>query len=66
LKIFKIDKVKEVVNDPAKLEEQLKKAFEKIDADKKGYISHEVLRKALIEQAQAIGLPKPEKEPTEE
>ena len=61
-----MDKVKEVVNDPVKLEENLKKAFEKMDADKKGWVSHEVLREALIAQAQAIGLPKPEKEPTEE
>ena len=61
-----MDKIKEVVNDPAKLEAELKKAFEKIDADKKGYISHEALKEALIEQAKAIGLPKPEKEPTEE
>ena len=61
-----MDKLKAVVNDPAKLEEELKKAFEKMDAEKKGYISHEVLKTALIEQAKALGLPKPEKEPTEE
>jgi len=61
-----MDKIKAVVNDPAKLQEELKKAFEKMDADKKGYISHEVLKTALIEQAKALGLPKPEKEPTEE
>ena len=61
-----MDKIKAVVNDPAKLEEELKKAFEKMDADKKGYISHETLKAALIEQAKALGLPKPEKEPTEE
>ena len=61
-----MDKIKAVVNDPAKLEEELKKAFEKMDAEKKGYISHEVLKKALEEQAKALGLPKPEKEPTEE
>ena len=61
-----MDKLKAVVNDPAKLEEELKKAFEKMDADKKGYISHETLKTALIEQAKALGLPKPEKEPTEE
>ena len=61
-----MDKIKAVVNDPAKLEEELKKAFEKMDAEKKGYISHEVLKAALIEQAKALGLPKPEKEPTEE
>ena len=30
-----MDKLKAVVNDPAKLEEELKKAFEKMDADKK-------------------------------
>ena len=39
-----MDKLKAVVNDPAKLEEELKKAFEKMDAEKKGYISHEVLK----------------------
>jgi Ca2+-binding EF-hand superfamily protein len=61
-----MDKIKAVVNDPAKLQEELKKAFEKMDAEKKGYISHEVLKTALIEQAKALGLPKPEKEPTEE
>ena len=61
-----MDKVKEVVNDPVKLEENLKKAFEKMDADKKGWVSHEVLKEALIAQAQALGLPKPEKEPTDE
>ena len=61
-----MDKLKEVVNDPAKLEQKLKEAFEKMDAEKKGYISHEVLKEALIAQAKALGLPKPEKEPTEE
>ena len=60
-----MDKVKEVVNDPVRFKEELKKAFEKMDAEKKGYISHEVLKTALIEQAKALGLPKPEKEPTE-
>ncbi len=61
-----MDKLKEVVNDPVKLEQKLKEAFEKMDAEKKGYISHEVLKEALIAQAKALGLPKPEKEPTEE
>ena len=60
-----MDKVKAVVNDPAKLEEALKTAFEKMDAEKKGYISHDVLVKSLIEQAKALGIPKPEKEPSE-
>ena len=61
-----MDKLKAIANDPAKLDEELKKAFEKMDAEKKGFISHEVLKTALIEQAKALGLPKPEKEPTEE
>ena len=46
-----IEKIKEVVNNPVKLEENLKKAFEKMDADKKGWVSHEVLKEALIAQA---------------
>ena len=61
-----MDKIKEVVSDPARLDAELKKAFEKMDADKKGFITHEALKAALIEQAKALGLPKPEKEPTEE
>jgi len=61
-----MDKLKAVANDPAKLEEELKKAFEKMDAEKKGYVTPEVLKAALIEQAKALGLPKPEKEPSEE
>ena len=61
-----MDKLKAIANDPAKLDEELKKAFEKMDVEKKGFISHEVLKTALIEQAKALGLPKPEKEPTEE
>ena len=61
-----MEKIKEVVADPAKLEEAFKKAFEKLDADKKGYISVEAIKEALIDQAKMLGLPKPEKEPTEE
>lgn len=52
-----MDKIKEVVNDPVKLEQKLKEAFEKIDADKKGYITHEALKEALIAQHKALGLP---------
>ena len=61
-----MDKLKAIANDPAKLDEELKKAFEIMDTEKKGFISHEVLKAALIDQAKALGLPKPEKEPTEE
>ena len=61
-----MDKIKEVVADPAKLEEALKKAFEKLDADKKGYITLEALKEGMIKKAKELNLPKPEKEPTEE
>ena len=61
-----MEKLKEVVNDPAKLEQALKQAFEKMDTEKKGWVTHEVLKEALIAQAKALGLPKPEKPPTEE
>ncbi len=54
-----MEKIKEVVSDPAKLEEAFKKAFEKLDADKKGYISVEAIKQALIDQAKMLGLPKP-------
>ena len=61
-----MDKIKAVVNDPVKLEEELKKAFDKIDTEHKGYISFEALIHALIEQTKALGLPKPEKQPSDE
>ena len=61
-----MDKIKAVVNDPVKLEQVLKEKFDKVDAEHKGYITPEELKAALIEQAKALGLPKPEKEPTEE
>ena len=61
-----MDKIKEVVNNPALLEEKLKEFFNKVDADKKGFISHEQLKDALILTAKELNLPKPEKEPTEE
>jgi len=61
-----MDKFKALANDPAKFEEELKKAFAKMDAEKKGYVTPDVLRAAIIEQAKALGLPKPEKEPSEE
>ena len=61
-----MDKIKEVVNNPARLEEELKKFFNKVDADKKGYITHEQYKEAVILTAKELNLPKPEKEPTEE
>ena len=61
-----MDKIKEVVNNHALLEEELKKFFNKVDADKKGYITHEQYKEAVILTAKELNLPKPEKEPTEE
>ena len=61
-----MDKIKEVVNNPALLEEELKKFFNKVDVDKKGYITHEQYKEAVILTAKELNLPKPEKEPTEE
>ena len=61
-----MDKIKEVVNNPALLEEELKKFFNKVDVDKKGYITPEQYKEAVILTAKELNLPKPEKEPTEE
>ena len=61
-----MDKIKEVINDPARLDEELKKFFAKIDKDNRGYITHEELKAALEETARRLNLPKPEKEPTAE
>ena len=61
-----MDKLKEIANDPAKLEEAFKKGFEKLDAEKKGYITHEVLKQGLIAQAKGLGFADPEKEITPE
>ena len=60
-----MDKVKEIVNDPAKLEEALKAAFAKMDAEKKGFITMDVLKAGLLEQGKLLGISKPEKEPTD-
>lgn len=60
-----MDKLKEIAKDPAKLEEEINKAWEKMDVDKKGYITGEQLKAAMIAQAKALGLPT-DKEPTAE
>ena len=61
-----MDKIKEICNNPALLEEKLKEFFAKVDKENKGYISHEELKLALETTAKELNLPKPEKEPTEE
>ena len=60
-----MDKIKEVVNNPALLEEKLKEFFNKVDVEKKGYITPEALKQAMENTAKELNLPKPEKEPTE-
>jgi Ca2+-binding EF-hand superfamily protein len=61
-----MDKVKEVVNNPALLEEKLKEFFDKVDTQKKGYITPDELQAAMKATAEKLNLPKPEREPTEE
>ena len=52
-----MDKAKEIIADPAKLEAELKKAWEKLDPEKKGYATYDVVEKCLREQAKALGIP---------
>ena len=59
-----MDKAKEIVNDPAKLEEALKQAWKKLDPEGKGFTSYDTLRENLKAQAKALGFP--EREPTPE
>ena len=61
-----MDKAKEIANNPAKLEEELKKAFEKMDSDKKGFVSYETFQTSLVEQFKAMGLPEQDKKPSKE
>ena len=57
------DKVKAVLSDPAKLEEYIQRDFNSLDTEKKGYITYDVLFKALEKQYKHLGL---NKTPTEE
>ena len=59
-----MDKAKEIVSDPAKLEAALKQAWEKLDPEKKGYATYDVVEKNLREQAKVLGIP--ERQPTPE
>ena len=57
-----MDKIKEVVNNPALLEEKLKEFFAKVDKDNRGYITPDELKLAMEETGKRLNLPKPEKE----
>ena len=61
-----MDKAKEIMNDPAKLEQGLKVLFDKIDVEKKGFITFEAMIAALNEAAKASGVNKDDKLSKEE
>ena len=59
-----MDKAKEIVNDPAKLKVALDQAWEKLDAQKQGFVSCQAVLESLKAQAKAFG--QEEREPTPE
>ena len=50
-----LKKIKEIVNDPVKLDAELKKIFEKMDTEKKGYVAFGVVHHQLEEKAKKLG-----------
>lgn len=50
-----LNAMREIVNDPVKLEAHLKAAFEKLDKDHKGYVSFETVHKGLEGEAAKHG-----------
>ena len=60
-----MEKAKAIFNDPAKLDEALKQAWDKLDAKKEGFITFEALRTGLKEQAKLLGMPERESTPEE-
>ena len=60
-----MDKVKEILADPTKLEASLKQAWEKMDPEKKGYATYEVCREQFKAQGKALGMPDREGTPEE-
>ncbi len=59
-----MENFKEIAADPKKLEEHLKKAFETMDKEKKGYITNEQLQEAIMNQAKVLKIEP--KQPTPE
>ena len=57
-----MDKAKEILSDPAKLEASLKQAWAKIDPQNQGFVTYDALKVALSAQAKALGMP--ERQPT--
>ena len=60
-----MDKAKEIISDPAKFEAAMNQAWEKLDPEKKGYATYDVVKEALKAQAKALGLPEREATPEE-
>ena len=57
-------KAKEILDDPAKFEELVNKAWAKLDPENKGFTTPDAVKAAVKEQIQKLGLP--EREPTPE
>ena len=57
-----MDKAKEILSDPAKLEATLKQAWAKLDPQNQGFVTYDTLKAALSAQAKALGMP--ERQPT--
>ena len=49
------EKIKEILADPAKLEAELKKFFEKMDTEKKGYVTFDTIHHSLEEVMKKLG-----------
>ena len=60
-----MEKAKEILADPAKLDAALKQGWEKMDPEKKGYVTYDVLKQSLVAQAKALGMPEREGTPEE-
>lgn len=52
-----MDKIKEIANDPAKLEAALKEIWTKFDTKKQGWLTHEEFRALSTEFHKASGQP---------
>ena len=49
------EKVKEILNDPAKLDAELKKFFAEMDKDKKGYVTFDCVHHSLEDVMRKLG-----------
>ncbi len=61
----KKEELKKLMEDPAKRTEMLKKGFEAMDTEKKGYVTMAQFQEGMKKQAEYLGMPT-DKQPTEE